>query len=260
MKTIMTKDTLRQAINGVVIIVTLAVNGLANVIKYNGQTTAEISDRFQVFFVPAGYVFAIWGLIYLGLIAFGIFQALPSQRENPRLRKLGYLFAAANLANAIWLFFWHYNLFVLSLLTMLTLLGLLIASYLVLGIGRTKVSAGERWLVRLPVSIYLGWISVATIANASDVLYDINWNGFGVAPQSWAVIMLAVGVVLATAMALSRRDAAFLLVFVWAFAGIGIKQSAVKMVSVSAWVAAFLVFLLFLLTILMKTEEIHPQS
>src|SRR4030065_1224797 len=106
MKMTMSKDTLRQAINVVVIIVTLAVNGLANAIPFNGQTTAEISDRFHVFFLPAGYVFAIWGVIYLGLIAFAIYQALPSQRENPRLRKLGYILAAANLANAFWLFFW----------------------------------------------------------------------------------------------------------------------------------------------------------
>ena len=255
MKMTMSKDTLRQAINIVVIIVTLAVNGLANAIPFNGQTTGEISDRFHVFFVPAGYVFAIWGVIYLGLIGFAFYQALPSQRENPRLRKVGYLFAVANLANAIWLFFWHYNLFVLSLLTMLTLLGLLIAIYLILGIGRTSVSAGERWLVHLPVSIYLGWISVATIANVTDVLYDIDWNGFGIEPQSWAVIMLAVAVVLATIIALTRRDVAYLLVLVWAFAGIGIKQSAAKFVATSAWVAVFLVFLLVILALVSKPKK-----
>jgi len=255
MKMTMSKDTLRQAINVVVIIVTLAVNGLANAIPFNGQTTAEISDRFHVFFVPAGYVFAIWGVIYLGLIAFAIYQALPSQRDNPRLRQVGYLFAIANLANAIWLFFWHYNLFVLSLLTMLILLGLLIAIYLILDIGRSDVSLSERLTVHLPVSIYLGWISVATIANFTDVLYDIDWDGFGIAPQSWAVIMLAVALLLGTAMALIRRDVAFLLVFVWAFAGIGVKQSAAQMVSISAWVAAFLSFLLAILAVVNKPKK-----
>ena len=255
MKMSMNKDTLRQVINIVVIIVTLAVNGLANAIPFNGQTTGEISDRFHVFFTPAGYVFAIWGVIYLGLITFALYQALPSQRENPRLRKLGYILAAANLANTFWLFFWHYNLFVLSLLTMLILLGLLIATYLILGIGRTPVSFAERWMVHLPVSIYLGWISVATIANVTDVLYDIDWDGFGIAPQSWAVIMLAVAVLLGTVMALNRRDTAFLLVFGWAFAGIAVKQSAAKMVSTSAWVAAFLALLLVILALVNKPNK-----
>lgn len=256
MKMTMNRDTLRQVINIVVIIITLLINALANAIPFNGQLTGEISDRFNVFFVPAGYVFSIWGLIYLGLIAFAIYQALPSQRDNPRLRKLSYVFAAANLANAIWLFFWHYNLFGLSLLTMLTLLALLITSYLILDIGHSRVPAGERWMVQVPVSIYLGWICVATIANVTDVLYDINWGGWGIAAQSWAVIMLVVALVLATIMALSRRDIAFLLVLVWSFIGIAIKQSATPSVSISAWVAAILTFLLAILALLPKTKRV----
>jgi hypothetical protein len=256
----MTKDTLRQMINVVVIIVTLAVNGLANAIPFNGQTTGEISDRFHVFFVPAGYVFAIWGVIYLGLIAFAIYQALPAQRDHERLRKLGYIFAVTNLANAVWLVFWHYNLFVLSLLTMLVILGTLIATYLILGIGRVRVSLAERLAVHLPVSIYLGWICVATIANATDVLYDLNWDGFGISPQSWAVIMLAVALLLGTAMALTRGDAAYNLVLVWSFVGIAIKQSAADMVSISAWVAAFLAFLLVILALVNKPRRVEKLA
>ena len=252
MKMSMTKDTLRQMINVVVVIVTLAVNILANAVPFNGQLTGEISDRFQVYFVPAGYVFSIWGIIYLGLIAFTIYQALPSQRENPNLRKLGYVFAVANLANAIWLFFWHYNLFPLSLLAMLVLLVCLLASYLILQIGCSTATRAEKWLVHLPVSIYLGWISVATIANVTDVLYDLRWDGFGIAPQSWAVLMLVVALFLAMLMALTRRDVAYLLVLVWSFAGIGIKQSDTAFVSVSAWVAAVLTFLLVILAATMR--------
>lgn len=259
MKMSMSKDTLRQFINVVVIIVTIAVNILANAIPFNGQNTGDISDLFQVYFVPAGYVFAIWGVIYLGLIAFAIYQALPSQRDNPRLRKVGYLFAGANLANAFWLFFWHYNLFVLSLFTMLTLLVLLIATYLALEIGKTRVPLGERLCIHLPVSIYLGWICVATIANATDVLYYIEWGGFGIAPQSWAVIMLAVALVLATMMALSRRDVAFLLVFIWSFVGIAIKQSDTPLVATSAWVAAFLTLLLVILALVNKPKKLEPS-
>src|SRR6185503_19747203 len=136
----MSKDKVRQFTNLLSMILALTVNILASALPLNGQNTGEISDRFQVYFVPAGYVFAIWGLIYIGWIAFIIFQFRRSQRENPRLQGLGYLFALSNLANAAWLFCWHYNQFGLSVLVMLALLGLLITSYLRLGVNHRPVS------------------------------------------------------------------------------------------------------------------------
>ena len=105
------KDTLRQISVVLTILATIVVNALANALPINGQNTGQISDRFHVYFVPAGYVFSIWGLIYLGLIAFAIFQALPSQRENPRLRKVGWWIALGGLANIAWIFLWHYEQF-----------------------------------------------------------------------------------------------------------------------------------------------------
>ena len=135
----MNKDTLRQLVNVIGVIVALTVNGLANALPLNGKLTGAISDSFAVYFVPAGYVFAIWGIIYIGLLAFGIYQALPSQRENPRLRSLGYWFALSCLANSVWIFFWHYLLFPLTLIAMLTLLVSLIVIYQRLRIGQAPV-------------------------------------------------------------------------------------------------------------------------
>src|SRR5512147_1061969 len=106
------KDTLRQITVIVTIIGTLIVNGLANALPLNGQNTGQISDRFQVYFVPAGYVFSIWGLIYIGLIAYAVFQALPSQKTNPRLEATGWWVALGGLANMAWIFLWHYEQFV----------------------------------------------------------------------------------------------------------------------------------------------------
>ncbi|HEX5942236.1 MAG TPA: tryptophan-rich sensory protein, partial [Anaerolineales bacterium] len=143
----MSKDTIRQIANLLSVILALTVNILASTLPLNGQNTGEISDRFQVYFVPAGYVFSIWGIIYLGWIVFTAFQLQRSQKESPRLRRLGYLFALSNLANAAWLFCWHYNLFGWSVLVMLTLLGLLIASYLRLNVNRSPVSPLEYWSV-----------------------------------------------------------------------------------------------------------------
>ncbi|MDE3088096.1 MAG: tryptophan-rich sensory protein [Chloroflexota bacterium] len=236
-------------INGVAVIVTLVVNGMANAIPLNGQNTGAISDRFLVFFVPAGYVFAIWGIIYIGLIAFGVYQALPAQRDNVRLNRIGYLFALSCLANSVWIFLWHYNFFPLTVVVMLLLLLLLIAIYLRLDIGRSRVTQIEKWCVDIPFSIYLGWISVATIANITDLLYDWNWDGFGINPQAWAVIMLVAAAVISLAMTLTRRDVAFLLVIIWAFTGIAIKQAVAPLVATSAWIMTALVVLMLLCAI-----------
>ena len=193
----MKKDVVRQWIIILTFIVMIAANVLAEALPINGQTTAAISDSFKVVFVPAGYVFSIWGIIYLALLGFTIYQALPSKRTNPYLRKIGYLFAATNLLNAGWIVLWHFNLYLLTMLVMIALLVTLILIYLRLDIGKVKVSAAEKLLVHVPFSIYLGWITVATIANATALLKYLGWNGFGISGEIWTVILLGVGVVLA---------------------------------------------------------------
>jgi len=234
----MFKDTFRQIANLISVVLALTVNVLASVLPLNGQNTGEISDRFKVYFVPAGYVFAIWGIIYIGWIAFTLYQFLPAQKGNPRLRKLGYLFALSGLFNAAWLFTWHYNYFGLSVLVMLSLLGLLIASYLRLNVNRSSASGAEWWSVDLPFSVYLGWITVATVANVTDWLYLVEWNGFGIAAPTWAVIMIGIASILGLLMALTRRDAGYLSVLVWSFAGIAVKQVTAPNVVTAAWIAA----------------------
>jgi hypothetical protein len=248
----MKTSILRQVLVVVAVIATIVVNGLANALPINDQTTGEISDRFDVYFVPAGYVFSIWGLIYLGLIGYAIYQALPAQRDNPRLARIAPWFILSSVANITWIFLWHYEQFVLTLLAMFTLLGSLIAIYVELGIGRTPVSTGEKWLVRVPFSIYLGWISVATIANITSTLEYVNWGGWGISEQSWAVIMLAVAVVLAFLVALTRRDVAYILVFVWAFIGIGVEQSGATTVVTAAWIAAALLAVLAVVSFIQR--------
>jgi hypothetical protein len=246
------KDTVRQVLVVFSVLATLAVNALAEALPFNGLSTAQISDRFHVFFVPAGYVFSIWGLIYLGLIAYAVFQALPSQRENPALRRTGYPVVVSGLANMAWLFLWHYLQFPLTLLVMLALLAVLIVIYLELGIGRTKVSAAEAWAVRVPFSIYLGWITVATIANVTDVLYYWNWNGFGISARNWTLVLFAAVLVIAGLMSLTRRDVAYNLVIVWALAGIAVKQSAAKSIVVSSLVTALLVLAVLIYSLYRK--------
>ena len=253
------KDTIRQSIVILTVVATIIVNILANALPLNGLNTGEISDRFKVYFVPAGYVFSIWGLIYIGLIAYAIFQALPSQRKNPRLRQTGYLVAASGLANIVWLFLWHYEQFPLTLVAMLALLGFLIAIYLRLGIGVTPVSTVEIWAVRVPFSIYLGWITVASIANITDLLYFLNWDGFGISPEIWMLIVLAAVLAIAGLVSLTRRDIAYNLVILWALAGIAVRHSTVALVSTASLIVAALVAIVLVYS-LVKRVPVKPAG
>ena len=252
------KDKQRQLAVILSILATIVVNGLANALPINGQNTGEISDRFQVYFVPAGYVFSIWGLIYLGLIAYAIYQALPSQRENPRLRAIGWLVVLSGVANSVWIFLWHYELFPLTIFAMLTILVSLIAIYIRLSIGRMITTWSETWLVKVPFSIYLGWITVATVANATSLLDYLKWDRFGLSPELWMGIILAVVLLIDVVMNFSRCDVAFTLVILWALAGIGIKHAAVLTVAVPTWVAFAMAALTLVAALLMTKPEKNP--
>lgn len=238
---------------------TITVNTLANLLPINGLQTGQISDQFPVLFVPAGYVFSIWGVIYSGLIAFAVYRALPAQRDNPRLKSADGWFLLSCVANSVWIFLWHYMQFALTVPVMLLLLVSLIMVYSRLEIGRTAVSRGEFWFVRVPFSIYLGWVSVATIANISQTLYVTGWDRAGVPAEVWATIMLAMAVVLAALMAFTRFDGAYLGVFLWAFAGIGVRQSDAAAVALSAWIAAGLVLVLLIASQVTRVMRARTQ-
>ena len=251
----MIKDIIRQISVVFALIITISVNVLSNALPFNGLSAPEIADSFDVYFVPAGYVFSIWSVIYLGLIAYSVFQLLPTQRENPRLRQIGWWFVLSCAANSIWLFLWHYGYFALSVVAMLILLNSLIVIYLRLGIGRLTVPAVEGWLVHLPFSVYLGWITVATIANITAFLDFINWTGFGIAPEIWTIVMLVVATAVAGLMAYSRQDIAYLLVLIWAFIGIGVEQSDTSQVANFSYLAAAIVAIFVILVIIEKFRQ-----
>lgn len=233
----MKSDTVRQLSILIAALAMIAVNALANALPINGQTTGEISDRFVVLFVPAGYVFSIWGLIYLGIIAYAVYQALPVQATNQSLRRIGYLFVCSSMANIAWILLWHYELFPWTVLAMLALLGCLIAIYLRLDIGRTQVSSSMKWLVQIPFSIYLGWITVATIANITSLLSYWEWDGWRISAEAWTLIMLIAATLIGAAISLTRGDVAYALVLIWAFAGIALKHSDTSSVATAAWLA-----------------------
>ncbi len=213
------------SLNIAALVVTLVLNTLATTLPLGGRTTAEISDSFDLRFVPAGYVFSIWGLIYLALIGFTVIQALPAQQTNRSVRATGYWFALSCLANSLWILAWQYGYYTLSLVMMLTLLASLVVIYRRLA-ALQPAGAATRWLVHFPFSLYLGWISVATIANASAVFVDWGWDGSPLDPVTWTVLMIAVAAGLSLLMSRRHRDAAYAGVMVWALIGILVKQMA----------------------------------
>ena len=231
----MKKITTRQIITILATLLTITVNGLANALPLNGQSTGEISDRFSIYFVPAGYVFSIWGLIYIGLIAFAIYQALPNQRENEIIKKISPAYWIGNLANSAWIFLWHFEFFPLTLIAMLILLASLLYIYVQLGGPSSGLENGQKWFVNTPFSIYLGWISVATIANFSQVLFFLGWGGWGISPAIWAVILLAIAALLGLLMLWRETDRPYALVLVWAIIGIASSQADTPLVASASW-------------------------
>ena len=191
-------NLVKQWLNLIAIVGAFLVNTLSNFFPINGLSVGEISNRFfqDVIIIPANYAFAIWGVIYLGLISFGVYQVLPAQRDNPLLPRIGYLLVVASLAQMIWIFLFDLRLFTISVVAMVLILLPLIGIYLRLGIGKERVSRKELWLVHIPLSVYLGWISVATIVNVAIALYSINGNNWGFSPQVWTVIMLIAAAVI----------------------------------------------------------------
>jgi hypothetical protein len=231
-------DLPRRVLTVASYLVTLAVNGAANALPINGQQTGEISDRYQVYVVPAGYVFGIWGVIYLGLGAFTVYQAV--RGDDPVVRRLGWLPAITGLLNIAWILCFHYGWFALSVVIMLALLVTLVAIY-----RRIREVADidrlARWAVQIPFSIYLGWITVAAVANVAQTLDALGFEPT-LLPGEWlASIVLAAVAVTAGRFVFRNADPAYGAVIVWAFAGIAVKEAATPVVPLVASVGAMAV-------------------
>ncbi len=212
--------------NIVAFVFTVIVNSLAGSTKLiGGVTTAQISDANPTLITPAGYVFSIWGIIYVLLGVFVVFQALPSQKGKEYTKKIGWLFVLSSIINIAWLFLWQYNFLSLSVVLIFLLLITLIFIYTRLGIGKTQAKLSEKLATQLPFSVYLGWITIASIANVSVTLVSIGWDGFGIGAETWATLIVIVALAITLLVLATRRDLGYGLVIVWALIGIAVKQS-----------------------------------
>lgn len=186
------------------------VNYLANALPINGIRTGEVSDKYSNLFTPAGIAFSIWGLVYLLLGIYSIYQF-----KTNNFKKINILFSLTSVSNILWVIAWHYDLIFVSVLIMLILLVLLIKIADV--INKVDLTAKEKFIVRLPFSIYFGWITVATIANITVFLVSINWDGFGLSPELWTSIILIVGALISVLRSWYDKNIPYVLVPVWAY-------------------------------------------
>jgi hypothetical protein len=245
---------LRPILVTLVTIITITVNGLANALPINGLTTGEISDSFPVYFVPAGYVFAIWGLIYLGLLVFCIFQFFPQTQKSREMDVVAVLYGFSSIANSLWIIAWHYGYFIWTLVLMLVLLLTLIGIYHYWGIGIRKVDDLTRWMGHIPIQIYLGWISVATVANFTIVFYRAGFE-FGIPGQIWSAIMIGVVGILTGFMLIRRQDYVFALVILWSLVGIQVKFIDIPVIVFSAVLVEGMILILSVLRFFQSKKE-----
>lgn len=243
---------LLQAANVVAFVVTVLINTLANTLVLNGKTTGEISDMYPTLITPAGYVFSIWGMIYILLFVFVVFQALPSQKEKEFQKEVSVLFVLSSAFNVAWLFLWQYGYITLSVVPMFALLASLVAIYLRLNVGKSSVSLREKLSVHLPFSVYLGWITIAAIADVAAALVAVNWDRFGVSDVTWAVLVIIVASVITLAVIVTRKDVAYGLVIIWALAGIAVKQSANQNIVTTTEISLVVIVIALVATILVS--------
>lgn len=243
--------------NIIAFMLTVIVNSLAgSTTLIGGVSTAQISDSNPTLITPAGYVFSIWGIIYVLLGVFVIFQVLPSQKEKDYTKRVSWLFALSSLINIGWLFLWQYQLLSFSVVLMFLLLGTLILIYLRLGIGKSTIPLRERLAIHVPFSVYLGWITIASIANVSVTLVSVNWNGFGINPDIWASLIVVVALLIALLVVATRKDIAYGLVIVWALIGIAVKQSGNQNIVMLTEISAIIILLaLTASTLLVKLKR-----
>lgn len=220
------KKPILSILNLILFAAVVYVNMLAVTLPINGKSTGELSDQYPNLFVPAGFTFSIWGVIYLLLFIFVVYQNWVSFNKKT-VQKLStqsqVLFGLTNILNISWILAWHYEMVTLSVLIMIAFLSTLIVLFL----KNEKIqykTLSEKIAIDTPISVYLGWISVATIANITALLVTFGWTGSPLAESTWTILMLSIGAALAVLMLFQRTNFAYALVIIWAFYGIFSKR------------------------------------
>ncbi|WP_189605060.1 tryptophan-rich sensory protein [Salinimicrobium marinum] len=241
------KKTL-QISNGIAFLVVVVLNYLSNTGVFNGNTMGSVSAQYENLFTPAGYAFSIWGLIYLGLLGFVIYQGrslFQKYKEGDEIvMKIGWWFVISCIANCLWIFTWLYNYTGISVLVMILLLFSLIKIILNTRMELDDVPLSRIALLWWPFSFYSGWITVALIANTAAYLTKIDWDGFGISAATWTVIMICAAGIINLVITWTRNMREFSLVGVWGLVAVAVanwdKEPAIQ------WAALLVAGILFI--------------
>ncbi len=204
----------------------IAVNALANILPINGYNTGQISAFYPNAFVPAGFTFSIWGVIYLLLLSYtiGYTYYTIKQQQFPKafafIERIHIYFLLTCVFNMAWIVAWHYLQIEISVLIMLLFLSTLIQLFLKSTTMANALTSTQKFILQTPFIVYLGWISVATIANITALLVAYKWTAFGIAPVYWSAAMILIAIILAVLMVKKFKVVEFTLVVAWALWGI----------------------------------------
>lgn len=232
-----------QISNGVALVATIIINYLSNTGLLNGQTIGDVSKNLQTLFTPAGYAFSIWGFIYLLLIGFIFYQGRSLFSKNTStddvVLKIGWWFVLSCVANSAWVFLWIFGYTGLSCIFILLLLFSLMQIIFRCRLELDVAPFSKMLFIAWPFVFYAGWVAVASIANISAYLYKIGWDGFGIAAQTWAIIMIIIAVLINIWAIQMRNLREFALVGAWALVAIGVRnQSTFEDVTIIAYIGA----------------------
>jgi heme exporter protein D len=257
--------TLLPAANGLALIATIVVNYLSNTGIFNGNTMETVSDRYSNYFTPAGYAFSIWGLIYLGLLGFVIYtgRSLFTKKEpNAFLPKIAWWFVLSCLANSLWVIAWLYDYTGVSVIIMISLLFFLVKIIL-----NTRMELDEHPLrdyifVFWPFALYIGWILVALVANTAAWLTKINWDGLGISPQVWTIIMTGAAALINILLIQTRNLRESGMVGIWGIMAISVanNKDAEAVSIVYACYACSLIILIFIIINALKGRQSHEGN
>ena len=252
-----------QIVNGVALVSTVIMNYLSNTGLMNNTTIGKISDGLQTLFTPASYAFSIWGVIYLLLLGFGFYQGrslFVKVRDDDFILRIGYWFVVSCIANSCWIVSWVYgytggSCFFIGLL-LLSLLKIVWNNRMELWDAPISVVVFLWW----PFVIYSGWVTVASIANVSTYLVKIDWDGFGMSPAMWTIIMIVVATMINLVITWKRNMREFALVGAWALIAIGVANQDTEIIVAYASFVAAGVLLLSSVFHAFKNRALHPVN
>ncbi|HCX65262.1 MAG TPA: hypothetical protein DHN33_08650 [Eubacteriaceae bacterium] len=206
-------------------VIMIGCNAAANIVPLNGLNTGEVSDLYPNLFTPASFTFSIWGLIYFALALFFLYNtnAIGKFMDKGIVNEIGSLFFLSCILNSVWIVLWHYLWIGATVVVMLLLLIVLLRIYWIIQ-NRTFINYYDKVFVKIPFSLYLGWITVATVANITAFLVDLGWNGFGLSESFWTVAMIAVATLIVARMVYAYKDVVYGLVLLWTLTGIGYRH------------------------------------